>query len=145
MPRFVIETSEEIRKLVQGSIVPDAFLESASVSMQTFSRLEQASGTDAATLRDAFAFALAYDAVVQELKSFARSAAHTIRVQRAEAGESALDIYAIARRLARRKDGAELRPYVEDMKRKLNRRRTRRTNGKPAPAEPENETPSSTV
>jgi len=135
VPRFVPEVQEETRKLLQTSLVPDGFLESASVSIQTFERLEQASGTDAPTLRDAFGFAVAYDPVVQEAYAFARSVAYTIRVQRAEAGASALDIYAVAKRFSRRKDGAELRPYVEDMRQKLmKRKRTRRTTSDPTPA-----------
>jgi len=135
MPRFVLEPTNETRKLIHNAALPDPFLESASVSIQTFSRLEQASGTDAVTLRDGFSFALAWDAVVQELRSFTRSAAHSIRVQRAEAGASALDIYAIAQRLSGQKDGAELRPYVEDMRKKLKRhKRTRKATSDPTPA-----------
>ena len=135
IPRFVPEVQEETRLLVQKSLVPDPFMESASVSIQTFERLEQASGTDAATLRDAFGFALAYDPVVREVFDLARSMAHTIRVQRATAGESALDIYAFAQRLSKRKDGVELRPFVEDMRQKLKKaKRTRRANSTPTPA-----------
>lgn len=133
------------RRLSARAGVPDNFLESASVAVQTSPRLEQAAGVDASTVRDAFGFALSYDAVVQELRALARAVAHTIRLQRAEAAASALDVYAIARRLSAQKDGAELVPYVEDMRRKLNARRTRRTTSEPAPATPVSAAPSVAV
>jgi hypothetical protein len=135
VPHFIHDVPADRRKLIQKYIVPDGFLESAGVSIQTFDRLEKAVGTDAATLRDAFSYALAYDAVVQEAAAFARAVAHTLRVQRAEAGASALDIYAIATRLSKQKDGAELIPYVEDMKKKLAKtKRPRKPNSNPDPA-----------
>jgi hypothetical protein len=132
VPRLIPEIPEESKKLVPKAAVPDPFIESASVSIQAFARLETAADSDAATLRDAFAYAIAYDAVVQELFSFGRTMAHSIRVQRAKAGASALDIYAIARRYSKQKSGAELIPHVEDMRRKLKRGR-RKTTSQPVP------------
>lgn len=141
IPRFVPDDPEQVRRLARQASVPDAFLEAASVAMQLTPRLEQAGAADAATLRDAFGYALAYDAVVQELYALARSMRHTIRVARAEAGASALDVYAIAQRFSLQRDGAELRPHVEDMRRKLNKR-PRRTIEEPAPAPDANAAPS---
>ncbi|HEY0143640.1 MAG TPA: hypothetical protein VGF48_22305 [Thermoanaerobaculia bacterium] len=133
IPRFQPEVPGESRKLATKTAVPDAFLESASVAIQVSERLAVAVGTNAATLRDSFGYALAYAALVQEFRALERSVAHTIRVERAEAASSALDIYAIARRLSKKKDGAELVPYVEDMRRKLRLTR-RKANSTPAPA-----------
>jgi hypothetical protein len=146
IPRFVLNVpSQEVRQLVPSAGVPDPFLESASVAVQASPRLERATDPDdAARLRDAYAFAIAYDAIVLELASLSRAVKHTIRVARAEAGASALDIYAIAQRLSKRKDGAELLPHVEDMRRKL-KKRSRKTNGEPAPAPDANATPSPVV
>lgn len=132
VPRFIADVPEERRRLATKASLTDAFLESASVSIQTSALLENASGTDATTLRDSFSFALAWDSVVQEALAFARSVAHTIRVERAKAGSSALDIYAMAQRFSRRKDGAELVPHVQDMRRKLKRGR-RKSTSDPAP------------
>ena len=141
IPRFVPDDPDQTRQLAAKASVPDAFLESASVSIEVSPQLEQAAGpADAATLRDAFGYAIAYDPVVQELYALARSMRYTIRVARAEAGASALDVYAIAQRLSQRKDGAELRPHVEDMRRKLGKGK-RRTNGEPAPAPDVNPAP----
>ena len=144
IPGFVPNVPTEVRQFIATSSLPDPFLESASVSIQASTKLEQAASLDAATLRDAFAFAIAYDAIVQELASLSRAVKHTIRVARAEAGASALDIYAIAQRLSKRKDGADLLPHVEDMRRKL-KKRARKTIGEPAPAPDSNAAPSPVV
>ena len=146
VPRFTPHVPAEARKILQKSIIPDDVLEAASVAVQTFSRLEEATKADATTLRDAYGFALAYDPVVKELFAFARSVAYTIRVQRAEAGESALDIYAAATRFSKKKDGAEFIPYVDDMKAKLAKlRRRRKATLSPAPAPDTTTAPSKTV
>jgi len=141
IPRLAIEGPDEPRKLASKSSVPDGFVESAGVSIDRSKRLEAAAATDATTLRDSYGFALAYDAAVLEAFAFARAMAHTIRVQRAKAGESALDIYSIAQRLAKRKDGAELVPHVEDMRRKLKRGMKRKTTSEPGPVQPVNPAP----
>ena len=133
MPRLVVEGPKEAQKLASAASVSDVFVESAGASIDRSKRLETAAATDAATLRDSFGFALAYDPVVVEAYAFARAVEHSIRVQRATAGISALDIYAIASRLAKRKDGAEFVPHVEDMRRKLKRGRKRKTTSEPAP------------
>ena len=126
------------------SRVPDSFMESASVAVQVSARLGAAAGTDADRVRDAYAFALAYEAVVQELRAMARAVAHTIRAQRAQAAAGALNVYAFAARLSKQQDGAELVPYVEDMRRKLNSKRARRST-EPAPAPAVNAAPSAAV
>ena len=69
-----------------------------------------------------------------------RAIAHTLRVARAAAGTSALYIYAIAQRLAKRKDGAELVAHVQDMRRKLKRGR-RKATSEPAPEQSVNTAP----
>jgi len=140
VPRFVLDVPKEPQSLASRSSLTDQFLESASASSRKSPRLEAAAGTDATTLRDSFAFALAYEAALTEAKAFTRSLAHTIRVARASAGESALDIYAMAQRLAKRKDGVELVPHVEDMRRKLKRGR-RKTTLEPVPDTSVNTTP----
>lgn len=133
MPRLVIEEPEEAQKLASAASVPDAFMEAAGAAIDRSKRLEGAAEMDATTLRDTYGFALAYDAVVTEAYAFARAVEHTIRVQRAAAGISALDIYAVGQRLAKRKNGAEFVPHVEDMRRKLKRGRKRKMTSEPAP------------
>ena len=135
VPNFVIATPAESKKLATVAGLDDAFLESANVCIQTRPELEGASGSQPAVMRDRYGFAVAYEAAVPEAFAFARSLAHTCRVARAAAAENALDIYAFARRRAKRKTGAELAPHVEDMRRKLKRGR-RKATSEPAPAAP---------
>lgn len=118
IPRFTTAGMNDAR-LTNGVQVPEKFMESASVAVQNSARLEQAGGADANTLRDAYAYAIAFDPVVEELLALARFVAHSIRVQRGAAGVCALDVYSLAKRIARREGGAELRPFVDDMRRKL--------------------------
>lgn len=131
--RFTIEGLGDGRSNTAG-LVPDKFVESASAAMLSNPRLALPSA-DAATLRDAYAYALAHDAAVQELKALTQFLEHTIRVQRNAAGLVALDVYNNAKRLARRRDGAELRPFVDDMREKLGKKgRPRKTDSAPVPA-----------
>jgi hypothetical protein len=134
IPRFTIEGLGDGRSDAGGA-VPEKFLESASAAVEKSVRLEHAGGADATTLRDAYAYALAFDPVVQELFALAKFVAHSIRVQRNAAGIAALDVYVIAKRVSQRRDGAELKPFVEDMRLKLGKKgRPRKTNSDPVPA-----------
>ena len=142
VPRFLEEAPlEERRRVISvASIRPEA-LESASVVVEQSERLKALTGADPARLRDANAYSLAYDAIVNELQAFAGAVEHSIRVYRAEAGYVALDVLAVARRLSKRKDGGSLLPHVEAIQRHVRRgRRPRKPAAAPAPT-PEPETP----
>jgi hypothetical protein len=132
VPRFTPEVPGEARSMGAKAALSEQFLEAASVSIQKSPALEAISGTRPEVLRDAAAFALAQQAALTEAEALVRAIAHTIRVAKAAAGQSALDIYAIAQRVAKRKDGAELVPHVKDMRRKLNLGR-RKATSEPAP------------
>lgn len=132
IPRFTTDGFGNGRSQ-NGTLVPEKFMESASAAVQQSTRLEQAGGADATTLRDAYAYAIAFDPAVPEVIALGKFLAHTIRQQRISASECALDVYALAKRLASRKDGAELKPFVEDMREKLGKKATRKTNSDPVP------------
>ena len=140
IPRLTPEAPKDAKTLAATASLNEQFLESASASIQMSAMLETASGTNPAILRDSFGFALAYEAALTEAKALSRAIAHTLRVARAAAGTSALDIYAIAQRLAKRKDGAELVAHVQDMRRKLKRGR-RKATSEPAPEQSVNTAP----
>lgn len=132
IPRFVPEGPGDAKALSTRASVSEQFIESASVAMQASDLLDGSSRTTADALRDAIAFVLAYQAALTEGKAFVRAMTHTLRAAKAAAGGRALDIYAIAQRLAKEVDGAELVPHVEDMRRKLQRGR-RKATSEPAP------------
>lgn len=72
---------------------------------------------------------------MQELLALAKFVAHTIRQQRVAASVAALDVYSLAKRMSKRKDGAELKPFVDDMRNKLRKRAARKTTSDPVPAQ----------
>jgi hypothetical protein len=100
--------------------------------MEASDLLDGSSPTTAEALRDAVAFVLAYQAALTESQAFVRALAHTLRAAKATAGKHALDIYALAQRLAKGENGAELVPHVENMRRKLKNGR-RKATSQPAP------------
>jgi len=130
VPRFTTEGLDQARAR-NGQTVPEKFLESASAAVQSSNRLEVAGGADATSLRDAYAYAIAFDPVVEELLALGRFVANSVRVQRTEAGVCALDVYNLAKRMSKRKDGAELIPFVDDMRDKLGRKRSRKASSDP--------------
>ena len=140
IPRFTPEGPRDAQALASAASLNEPFLESASVLIEKSPLMESASGTTATILRDSCAYALAYEAVLTEANAFTRAMAHTIRAAKAAAGIAALDVYAIAQRLAKRKDGAELVPHVKDMQRKLKRGR-RKATSEPAPDKSVNPAP----
>jgi hypothetical protein len=142
IPRFTTEGLDQGRSR-NGQSVPEKFLESASAAVQNSSRLEAAGGADATSLRDAYAYAIAFEPLVEEIFALGRFLANSISVQRTEAGVCALDVYSLAKRISKRKDGVELIPFVEDMQNKLGKKPSRKASSDlvtPAPA-PVSKTP----
>ena len=126
IPRFTEQPDGRRPQFGAKTRLTDESLEAASAAVGRSSRLEVAAGTDAPTLRDSYAYVLAYREVARELAAMTRAVEHTLRVEQARAGASALDIYAIARRLAKHDDGAELVPFVEAMRKSLKNKQPRK-------------------
>jgi len=145
IPRLAPAGPIDGRKTGARSLVSDMFLEAVSVLLEAFPRIAKAVGIDATALRDSYGFAMSYEPVVQELRTLTRLVWYSIRLERAEAVQNALDIYAFVQRQSEKKDGAELLPYVEDMRQKLLRNRTRKTNSNPVPAPEVTAAPSAKV
>jgi len=134
IPRLTTENLTKPQRINRQASMPDGILESAGMAVQMSGRLETAAGVSALTLRDALGFAVAYAPCVREFFALARLMAHAIRVQRAKAKMSALDVYAIAQRLVRQEGTEELLPFVEDVRNMLKPRQSRRTKSDPVPA-----------
>jgi hypothetical protein len=128
IPRFSEPRDGQREVLGAKARVTDESLQAASVAVGRSTRLEIAAGTDAASLRDSFAFVLAFREVAREFAAMTRAVENTINIERSRAGASALDIYAIARRLAKHDDGAELVPFVDAMRKSLKTKQPRKTN-----------------
>jgi hypothetical protein len=132
IPRLTPQGPRDARALAGRSAVDQEFIEAAGAAMQASDLLDGSSPTTAEALRDAVAFHLAYQAPLTEGKAFVRALTHTLRTAKATAAGHALDIYALAQRLAKGQNGAELVPHVENMRRKLKTGR-RKATSQPAP------------
>jgi hypothetical protein len=134
IPRFAEIVGGRRQRLGARARITDEGLQAASVAVARSSRLEIAAGTDAATLRDSYAYVLAFREVAREFAAMTRAVENTISMERSRAGASALDIYAIARRLAKHDDGAELVPFVDAMRKSLKQSRKTNSTSDSAPA-----------
>lgn len=132
IPRLTAEGPRDAKAMATRSSVGQEFIEAAGAAMQASDLLDGSSPTTADALRDAIAFALAYQAALTEGKAFVRALTHTLRAAKATAGGHALNIYALAQRLVKEENGAELVPHVENMRRKLKNGR-RKAISEPAP------------
>jgi hypothetical protein len=127
IPRLKPEGPGAAKALASRAGVTQEFIEAAGAAMQASDLLDGSSPTTAEALRDAVAFVLAYQAALTEAQAFLRALTHTLRAAKATAGGHALDIYALAQRLAKSENGAELVPHVENMRRKLKAGRRKAT------------------
>ena len=133
IPNFVIpETPGEARSLARAAGVPPEFVERVGVAVKNSVALVRGGSTDPERARDLMSFAEAYEPLADELEALASFVRHSVRAARNQAGSEALTTYALARRLAKRREHAELRPHVADMSRILGAR-PRKTKAKETP------------
>ena len=121
-PTFTFPTdANSNRKLSPTATVPMAALARITDLVQTNPLL---TGNDIgpAELRDLVNIAVAYSSVPDEAEAFAGAARHTLTATLAKAGSAALTAYEVAKRQAKRPEGADLRPHVADIKRLLGTR-----------------------
>jgi hypothetical protein len=135
IPFFVIPASSDAnRRINSAASVPQPFIEQAAMAVKNSATLVRGGGADPAQLRDLLSYADAYAPVADELEALAHFIRHSVRVARNKAGSDALTTYALARRLAKRPETAELAPHVADMRNALSTRF--RKKAKPAPGTP---------
>ena len=136
VPKLQIpEPGRTRRNLASAASVPPEFIELASVTVRNSAALVRA-GADPEQARDLMSYAEAYSPVADELESLAYFIRHSVDVARNQAGSDALTTYALAQRLARRPETADLVPHVADMRRLLKRTRKAKAeqpDGTPAP------------
>jgi hypothetical protein len=139
IPNFVFPlTKSDRRKLVSAATLPPQFVELTAVAVKNSLALVRGGGADPAQTRDLMTFAEAYEPVADELEALAHFVRHTVAAARNKAGSDALTTYALAQRLAKRPETADLAPHVDDMRTALDRRAgarraPRKTKPQPAP------------
>jgi len=151
IPNLVIPESKGARKkLASAASVPPQFVELAAVAVVNNASLVRAGSQDLAQDADLKLYAEAYGPVADELEALASFINHSVTKAKNKVGSGALNTYALAKRLAKQPETADLIPHVDDMSKALGRRgRGGKAKSKPAPtpatpvpAEPSPVTPS---
>lgn len=122
IPRFVIpESRKAASRLSAVASVPREFVELTAVAMTNQKTLVRGDGATPAEMRDMVGYADAFDPLADELEAMAQFVRFSAMVARNTAGSEALMVYAVAQRLAKRRENADLVPHVADMRRALGR------------------------
>jgi hypothetical protein len=126
IPRLVFPPSKPIaRKLISNASVPDAAVEMASVTIVNTPQLAVGSGANADDLNDQRLYATAVNPLADELEAIAGATRFSVTDARHKAGSDALNVYALAKRLAARPGYEHLIPVVANMQRLLGRKQPR--------------------
>lgn len=132
IPKFAIPSKGDGRRLAPAASVPPEFIELTAVAITTHTSLQRGGAMPPAESRDLVRYAAAYNPVADELEAMAHFVRHSVTAALNRVGSDALATYALAQRLSKRPETADLIPHVEDMRRALGR--TRKGKSKPAAA-----------
>ncbi len=133
IPNFVIPSSKgESQRLTSAASVPPQFVEQVAMTIKNSAKLVAAGAADSDRIRDLMNYAEAYDAVADELEAMTGFVRHSVTVAKNTAGSYALTTYALAQRLAKRPETADLAPHVDNMRIALGKR-FRKAKAQPAP------------
>ena len=133
IPNLVIpESGNASQKLVTAATVPPQFVELTAVAVRNSAALVRGGGADPVRTRDLMSYADAFLPLADELEALAHFIRHSALTARNIAGSDALTTYALAQRLAKRPETADLAPHVADMRNALGKR-FGGTRTKPAP------------
>lgn len=120
IPYFTIPESPLAgARLLRGATVPAPFVELTAVALKNSPALVRGGGADPSQLRDMLTYAGAYSPLADELEALALFVRHSVMAAKSTAGTDALTTYALAKRLAKRPETADLAPHVHDMRRAL--------------------------
>lgn len=135
IPHFVIPTLQRsTQELSVAASLPPEFIHLTAEAVRISTALVRGGGTEPSVIRDLMTYGEAYSPFADELEALAQFVRHSIAAARHKAGTEALTTYALARRLAKQPENADLAPHVADMRRALGKRFKGR---KPDPVEPE--------
>jgi hypothetical protein len=133
IPNLVIpETRDARRRLSSAASVPPEFVELTSMAVKSHAPLVRGGGQDLARNADLKSFAEAYGPVGDELEALTSFVKHSVTKAMNTVGSEALTTFALAKRLAKRPESADLIPHVDAMGKAL-ARRVRKSKSKPAP------------
>jgi hypothetical protein len=141
IPNFVFPTSKaERQRLIRAASLPADFIELTAVAVTNSKALVRGGGADPAETRNQLRMGDAYLPVADEAEALALFIRHSATAAKNKAGSDALTTYALAKRLAKRPETADLAPHVADMHRALHRGRKVKSQtappAAPAPTQP---------
>ncbi|HEX6096932.1 MAG TPA: hypothetical protein VF432_11455 [Thermoanaerobaculia bacterium] len=110
---------QERRRINTAATLPDDFLEAVAHAMEARPRYGDIARLSTEEIHDTVAATNAREAVVEELERITRAMRDTIVTLRADVGQRALLVYA----LAKRSDDEEMAEHTERMRRKLRARK----------------------
>jgi hypothetical protein len=119
IPTFEFPVVPGTRRLTNGvkNISPE-FMEQSNVALKTREELKRGA-VDPEQLRDVFQCAVAYEPVADALEALAQELRTSVDTAKHKAGTEALITYAVAQRLSKRPEYADLVPIVQAMRRAL--------------------------
>ena len=134
VPNFVVPESKNAgRQLSPAASVPPQFVDLAALAIRNNEELTLGRDSGSVQMRDKMDFADAYDPVADELEALASFINHSVTKAKNKVGSGALNTYALAKRLAKQPETADLIPHVDDMSKALGRK-GRKAKSQPAPA-----------
>jgi len=134
IPNFIVPTRKGgSRGLSFGASVPPELIELVLVTVRNCAALVRGGALDPAETRDLMSYAAAFLPVADEMEALAYFVRHSIASAKHKVGTDALTTYALAQRLARLPETADLAPAVADMRRIL---ASRRKSAKSTPVPP---------
>ncbi|HEU4888056.1 MAG TPA: hypothetical protein VFV49_09230 [Thermoanaerobaculia bacterium] len=137
IPNFTVPTLKSgSRGLAAAASVPPELVELTLVAVRNCAALVRGGAIDAAQTRDLQAYAAAFGPVADELEAMAYFVRHSIAAAKNKVGSDALTTYALAQRLAKRPETADLAPVVADMRRLLGKTRKGTKEAQPVPTVP---------
>ncbi|HEX6160778.1 MAG TPA: hypothetical protein VF111_11470 [Thermoanaerobaculia bacterium] len=123
IPYFAIPPDKNgFRRLANASTLPAEFVELTHMALSNKKALVRGESDSPAETRDLVAYGEAYAPLADELEAMAQFVRYSIAAAKGRAGIAALTTYALAQRLARQPEHADLVPHVADMRRALRKR-----------------------
>lgn len=123
IPNFVFPDSPRARRsLTSAARVSPQFIELVAKAVKNSVSLVRGSAMPESERRNLASFADAYEPLAGELEALALFVRHTVAAARNKIGSDALTTYALAQRLAKRADTADLAPLVRELRDALGRR-----------------------
>jgi hypothetical protein len=134
IPNFVFPTTKGgTRQLTNAASLPPQFIELTAWAVTKKPILVRNGAVDPEETRGLMSYGEAYGPLADDLEELAQFIRHSIAAAKHRAGTEALTTYALAQRLAKRPESADLAALVEDMRRALGGRGKR----KAAPVTPD--------